>query len=183
VGLLGSPRYGLFTPPPVRHKIFVSYHHGGDQPYYDVFSRTFHDTYEAIYDNSLERRVQSDDADYVRRRICEDFITGSSCTIVLVGRNTWGRKFVDWEIRATLDKCHGLIAVQLPTAPLFPDGSVRVPDRLLDNIQSGYCVWVDWNRIASHAAGLGDLVALAKGRSGNLIRNDRAGRLANSPLS
>jgi hypothetical protein len=29
----------------VRHKIFVSYHHGGDQSYYDAFLKAFHDTY------------------------------------------------------------------------------------------------------------------------------------------
>ena len=53
----------------IRPRVFVSYHHRGDQPYYDAFSKHFHDTHEAIYDNSLERRVDSDDVDYVRRRI------------------------------------------------------------------------------------------------------------------
>ena len=75
--------------PPVKHKVFISYHHGGDQPYYDAFTRTFHDTYELVYDNSLERRIDSDDVDYVRRRIRENHIKGSSCTIVLVGAQTW----------------------------------------------------------------------------------------------
>jgi hypothetical protein len=64
----------------MKHRIFVSYHHGGDQPYYDVFSRTFHDTYEVIYDTSLEPRIDSDDVEYVRRRIRENYITGSSCS-------------------------------------------------------------------------------------------------------
>jgi hypothetical protein len=36
---------------PTRRKVFVSYHHGGDQAYYDEFSRYFHDQYEAIRDN------------------------------------------------------------------------------------------------------------------------------------
>jgi hypothetical protein len=47
---------------PVKHKIFVSYHHGGDQAYYDAFSKAFHDTYDVIFDNSLERKIDSDDA-------------------------------------------------------------------------------------------------------------------------
>src|SRR5688572_7832580 len=97
----------------VKRKIFVSYHHRGDQAYYDAFSKIFCDTYELVTDNSLERAVDSDSVDYVMRRIRETCITGSSCTIVLVGPQTWGRKYVDWEIMATLDKCHGLIGVQL----------------------------------------------------------------------
>jgi hypothetical protein len=85
--------------PPVKHKIFVSYHHDGDQTYYDAFSRTFHDTYDVIYDNSVERSIDSEDPVYVMRRIRENFITGSSCTVVLVGPNTWGASM--WIGRST----------------------------------------------------------------------------------
>ncbi len=44
-----------------KRKVFVSYHHGGDQEYYDAFSKKFADQYELIYDNSWidnrERRL------------------------------------------------------------------------------------------------------------------------------
>jgi len=30
----------------VKRKVFVSYHHASDQPYYDAFSRAFCDTYD-----------------------------------------------------------------------------------------------------------------------------------------
>jgi hypothetical protein len=92
--------------------------HGGDQAYFDAFSNAFHDTYDVIYNNSLERQIDSVDTNYVMRRIRENYITGSSCTIVLVGKETWGRKYVDWEIEATLDKDHGVIGVQLPSTPI-----------------------------------------------------------------
>lgn len=95
--------YGFFRAP-VKHKIFVSYHHHVDQAYYDAFSKAFHDTYDVIYDNSLERRIDSDDVNYVMRRIKENHITGTSCTVVLVGAETPKRKYVDWEIFATLEK-------------------------------------------------------------------------------
>ena len=121
---------GLGVRPTLKRKVFVSYHHGGDQAYYDAFSRAFCDTYDVITDNSLERKVDSDDVDYVMRRIRENHVTGSSCTIVLVGANTWGRKYVDWEIKATLDKQHGLVGVQLPTLRAGPTGTVIVPDLL-----------------------------------------------------
>ena len=39
---------GPNTQATVKHKIFVSYHHGGDQAYYDAFSQSFHDSYDVI---------------------------------------------------------------------------------------------------------------------------------------
>jgi hypothetical protein len=135
--LVGASNMGLRIPQPVKRKIFVSYHHGGDQAYHDAFSSMFHDVYNVVYDNSLERKVDSDNVDYVMRNIRENYIAGSSCTIVLIGKDTWGRKYVDWEIKATLDKEHGLIGVRLPTAPLNSDNTVQTPDRFYDNFASG----------------------------------------------
>ncbi|TGN95628.1 TIR domain-containing protein [Burkholderia sp. USMB20] len=178
--------YGIFgeslrVQKPVKHKVFLSYHHRRDQRYYDAFSQAFHDTYDVIYDNSLEREVDSDDVDYVMRRIRENYITGSSCTIVLVGAETWGRKYVDWEIKATLDKEHGLIGVRLPTAARDPkDNKVIVPGRLHDNIQSGFAVWRSWEDITASPGQLERLVADAKSRSCKLIVNTRDRRLRNA---
>lgn len=132
---------------PTRRKVFVSYHHSGDQAYYDEFSRVFHDQYEAVFDNSLERAYDSEDVNYVMRRIRENHIHGTSCTVVLCGAQTPWRKYVDWEIKATLDKQHGIVALQLPTLPVDLEGRVRVPDRLFDNISSGYAVWMHWNQL------------------------------------
>ncbi|WP_117052920.1 TIR domain-containing protein, partial [Klebsiella pneumoniae] len=128
----------------IKRKVFLSYHHDADQYYYDEFSRKFHDEYEAVTDNSLDRRVDSDDIDYVMRRIREYYIAGTSCSIVLVGNESWGRKYIDWEIKSTLDKQHGLIGVQLPTLLSNSYGQVTVPARLSDNIDSGYALWVSW---------------------------------------
>ena len=63
---------------PVRPRVFVSYHHGNDQWYYNEFNRAFHDTYEAIQDNSVDRTIDSDNPEYVIRRIRENYITGTS---------------------------------------------------------------------------------------------------------
>src|SRR2546422_11089305 len=131
-------------PPPIKRKIFNSYHHGGDQQYYDAFTRAFADTYEIIFDNSLERRIDSDNINYVIQRIRDNYVTGSSCTIVLCGAETPWRKYVDWEIKATLDMKHGLVGVNLPSNRQNANGRYTVPDRLHDTIQSGYAVWTDW---------------------------------------
>jgi hypothetical protein len=157
----------------------MSYHHRGDQDYYDSFSRTFHDTYEILYDNSVERQVDSDDVEYVMRNIRENYITGSSCTIVLVGKYTWGRKYVDWEIKATLDKQHGLIGVHLPTLPVNAQGRVSVPARLSDNINSGYALWLNWQQITANARQLAQYIEQANARDKRLINNTRDRRLRN----
>ena len=164
----------FLTGQPAKRSIFVSYHHGGDRSYYDAFSRLFADTYQVIEDNSVEREIDSDDSDYVIRKIREEFITGSSCTVVLCGADTSNRKFVDWEIKATLDKEHGLTAVQLP-----PNANFLVPERLMDNVSSGYAVWTNWNSLSQNPATLANLVEQANGKSKLLIRNGRELRALN----
>ena len=86
-----------------KRRVFVSYYHGGDRSYYDLFYKTFCGQFDVVQDNSPERRIDSDDAEYVLRRLRENHISGSSCTIVLVGQETFGRRYVDWEIEATLE--------------------------------------------------------------------------------
>jgi MTH538 TIR-like domain (DUF1863) len=170
---------GLGIPQTVKRRIFVSYHHGGDQAYYNAFSRAFDDTYEIIYDNSLDREVDSEDVNYVMRRIREDYITGSSCTIVLVGNNTWKRKYVDWEILATLEKQHGVIGVRLPTAPVTPQNTVIVPGRLHDNIHSGYALWVTWEQITGSARAFATYIEQANAREKRLLVNTRERKFRN----
>jgi hypothetical protein len=98
----------------VRPRIFLSYQHSSDQYYYNLFSQAFHDAYETVYDKSLRDEIGSDDNEYIIQRIRDEFITGTSCTIVLVGLTSYQRKYLDWEIKASLDKQHGLIGLQLP---------------------------------------------------------------------
>ena len=162
---------------PTRRKVFVSYHHGGDQAYYDEFSRYFHDQYEAIRDNSLERLIQSDDTEYVMQQIRDKYITGTSCTIILIGAQSHQRKYLDWEIKATLDKCHGLIGIVLPTHVKNPAGEIVVPDRFLDNHKSGYAVWSHWNGLT--AQGLTQLIDSAIAKSQWQIDNSRPLRQRN----
>lgn len=162
---------------PTRRKVFVSYHHGGDQWYYDEFSRCFHDQYEAIRDNSLERIIQSDDTDYVMRQIREQCITGTSCTIVLIGAQSHQRKYLDWEIKATLDKGHGLLGIALPSHLKNQTGGVVVPERYLDNYKTGYAVWANWGGLT--VQGLTQLIDAAITKPKSLIDNSRVMRQRN----
>lgn len=164
LGIIGS----AMQPPP-RRKIFVSYHHGGDQWYYNEFSRVFHDTYEAVYDNSLERQIDSDNTAYVMQRIRDNYITGTSCTVVLIGGQTHQRKYVDWEIKATLDKQHGLLGIVLPSHSRGSEGKIIVPDRFHHNVVTGYASYIFWENL--NAQTLASAVHTAASASASLIDN------------
>lgn len=81
-------------PTPVKRKIFISYHHAGDQGYYNSFSKFFAGAYDAFHDKSLDRAYPSVNTDYVRWQIRQNDIAESSCTIVLCGAVTHQRKYV-----------------------------------------------------------------------------------------
>jgi hypothetical protein len=91
-----------------------------------------------------------------------------------------GRKYIDWEIKATLDKQHGLIGVQLPTLLSNSSGRVNVPARLSDNIDSGYALWVSWANFTANISSCRGYIEQANCRSNTLIRNTRERRLRNA---
>lgn len=160
-------------------RIFVSYHHANDQGFYNQLSAVLSQRYVLASDNSLNRRIDSDDVDYVMRKIREEYLTGTSCTVVLCGIQTPWRKFVDWEIDATLQKQHALVGLWLPTLPQCDNGGTIKPARLQDNIDSGYAVWGTYNDVMQNPHALVELVHEARGRSKRLIDNSRARRLRN----
>ena len=127
-----------------------------------------------IRNRSLERAKDSDDTEYIMWSLRDNHIKVSSCTIVLCGPETFKRKFVDWEIDATLDKEHGLIGVQLPTCTINNLGRALVPGRLYDNIESGYAVWIAWQALVQGGPDfLRAQIEIANTKLKSLIRNGR----------
>ena len=128
----------------VRHKTFISYHRD-DQEEVDKFIETFdHDRDVFIAravgsDQTMDELIESDDDDYVMRRIREKYIGDSTVTLPFIGKNTWTRKFVDWELAASLHQGpkaglpNGVLAI------LSPELSEAIlPDRFVDNWEPGY---------------------------------------------
>ena len=128
----------------VRHKTFISYHHD-DQEEVDKFIETFdHDRDVFIAravgsDQTMDELIESDDDDYVMRRIREEHIGDSTVTLVFVGKNTWSRKFVDWELAASLHQGpkaglpNGVLAILSPELT-----EAILPERFVDNWEVGY---------------------------------------------
>ncbi|MBB4232179.1 TIR domain-containing protein [Rhizobium mongolense] len=162
----------FFPYQPVRRKVFVSYHHRNDQDYYDGFSKFFDDDYEMIADNSLARAIDSSSFDYIMRRIRETRLHGSSCTIVLCGAETLNRRYVDWEIQASLDQQMGIVGIGLPTI-IWEGQGTRKPGRLQDNIDTGYASWTLWEKLGPNPALLSQLIEQTLAAPKRLINNDR----------
>ncbi len=157
----------------IKRQVFVAYHHRGDQRAVDKFVKDFSEDLEVFTDHSVERAADSTDVDYLAR-VCRERITGTSVTVVMVGRQTGGRKFVDWEIMDTLRKEHGLVGITVPGL----DGSdAWVPQRLADNQKTGYAKWY---RYPSSATDLRRILDQAYYADSKLIDNSRPKRLSNS---
>ena len=141
-----------------RHKVFIAYHHKEDQEYKNRLI-------QALASKSVDKSVREGDIqeqglhlDEIRRIIRDEHIADATVTIVLIGRCTWQRKHVDWEISASLidrmnnPRC-GLLGIILPTHPDYgknPDerNHRRIPPRLADNIGGSepFAAIYDWPR-------------------------------------
>jgi hypothetical protein len=90
----------------VRHKCFISYHHA-DQGEVDDFIQTFDKERKVFISRGLGTEmtadiINSDNSDYVMRRIRELYLKDSTVTLVLMGKCTHARRYVDWEIQSSL---------------------------------------------------------------------------------
>ncbi|WP_229884472.1 TIR domain-containing protein [Roseobacter sp. MH60115] len=113
----------------VRRKCFISYHHA-DQEAVDQFVKDFDHEHDTFIARGLGAEmpgdvIQSTNSDYIMRRIREKFLGGSTVTIVLMGRCTWARRYVDWELQSSLrhggnTTPNGLLGIKLPSFGGFP---------------------------------------------------------------
>ena len=132
------------------HRVFVSYHHELDEKYKKQFVLRFGDAYGTIIPSGVDMGDIDPNlrTETIRARIRDEYLRGASVTVVLVGRLTWQRKHVDWEISSTLHdtKLHsrgGLLGILLPACR--EDDPRPIPPRLHDNVEAGYAKLYDWS--------------------------------------
>lgn len=138
-----------------RHKCFISYHHA-DQDEVDQFISTFDHDRDVFIARGLGQEmaqdiINSDDTTYVMRRIKELYLRDSTVTIVLMGKCTWARKYVDWEIQASLRHGdtvtpNGLLGIKLPS---YPARGGSFPNRFNINLKGDgqadcYARWMEY---------------------------------------
>ena len=124
-----------------RHKVFVSYHHENDQLYKD---RLVEEMAADIVDRSVEEGDIDDrlNTGEIWKKIRDKHIADATVVLVLIGRHTWSRKFVDWEIGSALNKSRdnsrcGVLGIILPGHPDYGADRLNanlLPQRMIANI-------------------------------------------------
>lgn len=109
-----------------RRKCFISYHHA-DQDEVNNFIKTFDHNHDIFIARGLGEEMSQDiidstDTDYVMSRIRQLYLSDSTVTIVMLGKCTWARRYVDWEIQSSLrsnniSTLNGLLGVKLKSFP------------------------------------------------------------------
>lgn len=123
---------------PIRRTVFISHSH-----LHEVETKQFLKDFDGVFIprhigvSNRDDFIESTDPEYVMRRIREKHIGLATVTIILVGSCTHSRRYVDWEIKASLQQGkdrlpNGLIAIQLPSCP----NGAFLPPRLQQNLRA-----------------------------------------------
>ena len=120
----------------VRHKCFLSYHSAdADQvlQFVESYSEVFIPKTVGISED--HPWVDSEDDGYVMDVLRDQHLADSTVTLAFIGKCTWSRKFVDWEVYSSLrrdrrNRLNGLLAIQLPTGV-----GATLPNRASKNVK------------------------------------------------
>lgn len=156
----------------VRHKCFISYN-SHDKNAVDDFCNQFEGTFIRRGIQMEEDIINSDNTDYVMQRIRQLYLQDSTVTIVLVGKCTWARRFVDWEVQSSLRKSksgpppNGLVAIQLWKT------YTTLPNRVNQNVDSGYAQFYKYPSSTATLSSIIDEAFNARSYKADLIVNPR----------
>lgn len=128
----GLPQYQ-----PTKRKVFISFHQN-DRPEVDAFVNHWAN-HQGVFIpkvlgvSSNDDFIGSTNPQYVMSQIRARYLGDSTVTIVLIGLCTHSRRYVDWEIKASLRQGdaepNGLIGLLLPSS----GKSANLPPRFHDN--------------------------------------------------
>lgn len=166
---------------PTRHKVFFSYHVDDADEVEELLDDYGHVCIPTVVGVTKDDDfVDSDDTDYIMDRIREVYLADTTVTVVLVGQCIWARRFVDWEVYASLReyksyKRSGLIAITLPSVSSV--SGRKPPARVQDNIlgDDGDEGYARWYKYPSSASGLRSCI-----ETGFTYRSERAHLIVNS---
>ena len=119
-----NPLGERFVKTPPRRKVFISYFKG-DKPWVDKLVKDWGQSGTGIFIPRVvgvmddDDFVDSDDTDYIMQAIRDRYLQDTSVTIVVIGRCTHSRKFVDWEIKGSLRQPangmpNGILGIAVP---------------------------------------------------------------------
>ena len=122
-------------------KVFVSYSHRLDQSTADNFRVFFSNQRDVFIDKSIREDIGEYQNETIKNRL-RALIRDASVTVVLIGKDTGGRSWVDWEIYNSLrtgfqNERNGLLGIRIPYKQQW------IPQRLRDNIPTMGLI-IDW---------------------------------------
>ncbi|MBM3883265.1 MAG: hypothetical protein FJ387_26730 [Verrucomicrobia bacterium] len=126
---------------PIRRKVFISFHQK-DRPEVDAFIEEWANRQGVFIAKALgvsdnDDFIKSTKPEYVMSQIRAKYLEDSTVTVVLIGTCTHSRRYVDWEIKASLrqgeTEPNGLIGFLLPSA----GQRAHLPPRFQENWQQG----------------------------------------------
>lgn len=171
-----------------RHKTFISYHHA-DEAEVAAFIDHFDNDHDVLISRGIGASmagdvIDSNNADYIKQRIRSLYLRDSSVTLVMVGAETWGRRFVDWEVAASLRNTatssrNGLLAITLPS---IANSTRQLPARVNDNVDgtSGYARWMKYPKSTLDLGQMIDDAYNRRATHASVVDNARALRQRNA---
>ena len=172
-----------------RRKCFISYYHE-DEDEVQQFIDDFDHNQDVLIARGIGASISGDiidstNEDYIKARIREKYLRDTTVTIVLVGKCTWARKFVDWEVAASLRNTStasrsGLMAVTLMSAADY--SGKQLPARVQDNfdVEDGYARWWKYPTSARSLASMIEAAYDSRVARDYLVDNTRSLRLYDS---
>ena len=96
-----------------KRRVFISFDHDDTEKVNGFLGlRNIVDDLD-FHNHKLDHRINSDDTEYVRRVIREEYISPASVTVVLIGNRTATSPWVEWEIGESLRQKMGLLGIHL----------------------------------------------------------------------
>jgi MTH538 TIR-like domain (DUF1863) len=172
-----------------RHKCFISYH-AADTDEVTQFISDFGTEFIAktVGVTDEDDFIDSKNSDYVMDQIRSKYLADSTVTIVLIGKCTWARRYIDWEVYSSLrssklSKVNGLLAIELPSGG-------KLQARVNDNIERdangtdiGYARWMSYPGSKGTLRGWVSDAFGARTSRNYLIDNSRQRRLSSASCS
>ena len=127
----------------MKRRIFISFDHDDTDKVNGFLGlREIIDGFE-FFNHKLDRRINSNDVEYVCRIIREEYIGPASVTVVLIGNRTAQSQWVKWEIAESRHQGKGILGIRLKdTYGAIPEG---VPANAVGSWQpEKFASWVEW---------------------------------------
>ena len=152
-----------------------------------MFEQKFQDIYisKSVEIGNIDPNLNTET---IRQKIRDEYLRDSTVTVVLIGRETWKRKHIDWEISSSIRDTQynprsGLIGILLPTYPGYSKNEYNkntIPPRLYDNIEKKFAEIYSWTEDSNKIQNWIHQAFLRKDRilpdnSRTLFRNNRSG--------